>query len=201
MSVPSPRQMLDQHLATERVTPVDWARQQGVAFEAVYTLLQGDYPPLPEDLHKIGCGLKADAGAWSAACAAGLARLSADDAAKSLKGRLWAYLILHNLSVTACAAKWRTTPRVLQLALSSGNPSPRFRQTGLLHALGFSPEDLPDDGPRRSAPSEPLKQLLTNAINRQGVTLVKLAEVVGRCSMARFRTSCHRWRYPAWRRH
>jgi transcriptional regulator with XRE-family HTH domain len=175
-----PRQFVEQKLHDMRVTPGDFARQRRIDFEVVHKVLQGDYPENPPALNALGQALGAESHAWAAALAAGLARLSSEDAAKSLKGRLWAFLIERGMSVPECAEKFKTRPRVLYLALSSGQVSGRLKKSQVLDALGLTADDFPDDSTRRSVASPALQQLIERAFTANPqLSMRSLAEDLG----------------------
>ncbi|HEX3132214.1 MAG TPA: hypothetical protein VHX44_01385, partial [Planctomycetota bacterium] len=175
----TPRQLVDGKLTELRVTPVDFARQKKLDFAVLHALLQGDYPTKPAELHAIGHAIGAEPAAWSETLAAGLSRLSREDALTTIKGRLWRYLIQHGQTPQACAIKFQLPARVVHLLLSSGVASDRLRQSTLLATLGFTNRDLPDDGTKRSPPNQALKQLVTQAQERTRCTTTGLADDLG----------------------
>ena len=177
--VDSPRDILVSRLDADGATPVDWARRARVPFEVVDELLRGEYPRDPKSLHVIGRKLDQPAEAWARRLAAGLTERSEADAAASLHGRLWAWLIQSGISIDAAAKFFDVGVNSIYNTLRSGRASTALATEKFFTELGVGKGDPLREVESPGGTDQALSALLKRALQATNKNVRPLAEIIG----------------------
>ena len=174
---PQPRLLLERHLAARGTTTWAWAEAEHLDGAIVQALAQGEHPCAPRQLHLIGRALGGAPVIWAQAVAAGICRCPQAMLARTLRGRLWVWLISEGLELAVAASACGAPRRALALLACSGRVSARIRASGLPAALGLTPDD-PLLRPAASGCAA-LRSLLADGRRRHPHTVQALAEQLG----------------------